>query len=76
MSQFRPYEVDVEWLDGEKRTYQCGGTLRPADAIREHEGALVLRKQNGEYATVEHVQTIPLAAVRGYHAREVNRWKA
>jgi hypothetical protein len=61
------WTVTVEWMDGEIRRYDVGGTLTPHDSMKEtSEGLLVLWHQNGVGAVKEHVATVPLANLREY----------
>lgn len=53
-------------MDGERRSYDCGGMMLPHQAVQEGPAVLILRKQNGEMAPNEHVATLPLANIREY----------
>lgn len=60
-------KVDVEFMDGEKRSYSCGGILSPQRALLESVSLLVMWEQNGEGAPLQHVATLPLHNIRQYH---------
>lgn len=68
MSSYNPIRVDVEFMDGERRGYDCGGMIKPREAILENEGVLTLWEKNGEGAPQLHVASLPLANIRVYTA--------
>jgi hypothetical protein len=58
--------VEVEWMDGLTRPYVVGGVLSAGEAMKEHEGLLVMLRQDVEGAPKKHVASIPMVNVREY----------
>lgn len=68
MPSWSPIKVDVEFMDGERRTYQCGGMLSPAEALQEGGSVLVMLKRDGEFADTIHVASLPIVNLREWKA--------
>lgn len=64
MARYVEVIVDVEFMDGEERSYRCGGSLSGYDAMQTIEGQLVLSLQTGEHADRRHVASLPLVNIR------------
>lgn len=61
------YTVEVEWMDGEKRSYTVGGYVKGCTVDA---GVLHLVMGNNAYGPGELLAAIPLANVRTYRRVE------
>lgn len=68
VANWNAWIVEVEWMDGEKRSFEAAGykVYGRTPPIEERDGVLHLSRQDGEGVAARPVITIPLVNVRGY----------
>lgn len=62
------YIAEVEWMDGEKRTYEVTD-------FKEHDSCLYLSHQSGEMVARKLVAIIPLSNVRVWVPKNKHEWQ-